>query len=399
VKCLLLFFAALGAFAADSAFLFVSPRDAAGIKAAVKAREPWTAASVRELRRDAERAIKEGPWSVTFERPKNIAADPHDYYSEAPYFWPDPKNPSGPYIRHDGKTYPGRFLGNKSALGAMSEAVFTLGAAAWLFDEPRYASRATTVLRVWFLDPKTRMNPNLEYGQAIPNLNTGRGTGIIDTRPLIRCLEGVRFLEAAGKWDGADRAGLRRWFAGYVNWLNTSKKGLQEREAKNNHGSWWAAQVAAYASYAEDSAALEVAWQRYRTLLATEIRPDGTAPLEEARTKSLGYSAFNVEAHANLCRMAEVRGLDLWHFRAPNGVTLRTAIDFLLPYLANPRAWTKPQIVPFENDRMYWLAFAGEGLRVPEYEKLYKRLEKPGGSWLAWVDLMAGRASTRPGSE
>jgi hypothetical protein len=229
------------------------------------------------------------------------------------------------------------------------------------------------------------MNPNLEHGQAIPRTNTGRGAGIIDSRSLIRCVQGAQFLEAAGKWSGEDREGLRLWFRAYVEWLNNSKIGRSEKDARNNHGSWWAAQVAAYSIYAGDEQGQKIAWDRYRSLVTKEIKPDGSAPLEEARTKSLGYSLFNVEAHANVCRMAQMRGLDLWHVQG-----LETAFHFLVPYLVDPKSWKKPQIAPLENDRAYWLAFAGFGLHKPEWVKTYRRLSRPGGSWLALVDLMIG---------
>src|SRR5262249_31147268 len=145
----------------------VSVNEADPIHSAIIRKESWTLEPVRRLRAEAERRVKEGPWSVTADRPADVQLEPHDYYSEAPYWWPDPANSSGPYVRKDGQTNPTRFTANKNALNAMADAVFTLGAAGYFLDEPRYAQRAARVLRVWFVDPRTRMNPNLDFSQAI----------------------------------------------------------------------------------------------------------------------------------------------------------------------------------------------------------------------------------------
>ena len=125
------------------------------------------------------------------DRPKDPTIDIHDYYSEAPYWWPNPDNPSGPYIRKDGQANPDRFLWNKAALNSMSDAVFTLGTAAFLLDDSRYAQRAARIVQTWFLNPKTHMNPNLEYAQAVPGVNTGRGAGILEGRVFIRAVQGM----------------------------------------------------------------------------------------------------------------------------------------------------------------------------------------------------------------
>ncbi len=114
----------------------VSEDEAEPIHSAIVRNEAWTLDPVRRLRADADRRMKEGPWTVTTDRPKALELDAHDYYSEAPYYWPNPDNPSGPFIRKDGQTNPTRFTANRTALIAMSDAVLSLGAAAFLIDNP-----------------------------------------------------------------------------------------------------------------------------------------------------------------------------------------------------------------------------------------------------------------------
>ena len=283
--------------AADIPRTLVSDDEADPIHSAIIRKEAWTLDPVRRLRADAEKRVKEGPWTVTSERPKDLEMDPHDYYSEAPYWWPNPENPSGPYIRKDGQFNPARFLANKTALNSMADAVFTLGAAAYFLDEPRYAQRAARDIRVWFIDPKTRMNPSLEYSQAIRGVNDGRGAGIIDGRVLIRAIQGMEFLAQTGQWDAKDQLAVHKWFDEYLHWLTHSENGEDEQRSGNNHASWWTAQVAAVASFVENKGEEKIAFDYYRDhIFSRQIRPDGSAPREEARTRSLSYSAFNLEA-------------------------------------------------------------------------------------------------------
>jgi hypothetical protein len=375
--------------ASDRPALLFSRAEAASIRDAVRKGEAWTAGPAGVLRAAARRSMSAGPWSVTPARPQGMKIDVHDYYSEGPYWWPDPKNPGGPYIRHDGRTNPDRFTANKNALTSMTDAAISLGAAAYFLGDEGAARRAVLVLRTWFLDPATRMNPHLEYGQAVRGHNTGRASGIIDTRSLIHAAQGIELLDLAGGLDPAVRDGLRGWFAAYTKWLTTSRNGLGEKKSGNNHASWWVAQVAAYAGFAGDSATQEMAFRWFREgLFPKQIEPDGSAPREEARTKSLGYSTFNLEAYMVLCRIAERAGTNLWDVHTAKGATIGTAVDYLLPALGNPASWKKEQIVDFKTGDMYYLGLAGVGLRRPELVRFYRERERPGGAWQAVVDLL-----------
>ena len=378
--------------AADVPMTLVSEDEAEPIHSAIIRKEAWTQDAVRRLRADADRRMREGSWTVVSERPKGVDLDPHDYYSEAPYWWPDPANPSGPYLRRDGEINPDRFTANRAALNSMCDAVFSLGAAAFCLDDTRYAQRAARVVNTWFINPKTRMNPSLEHAQAVPHVDAGRAAGILDGRVLVRAVQGMEFLAQTGAWDPKDQAAVRRWFEEYLQWLTHSRNGIDERGSGNNHASWWTVQAAAVATFVGDDAAQQMAFNYYRDrILPSQIRADGSAPREEARTRSLSYSAFNLEALAMLCRIAQAHGTDLWTVRARNGAGIGTVIDYLEPYLADPRKWSKEQVAEFQNGGLYFLAFAGMGLKKPEYVALFRKLEHPEGAWLSFVDLMVGR--------
>jgi hypothetical protein len=370
----------------------VADAEAEPIHSAIVRKESWTIEPVRRLRAETERRFKDGPWTVTAERPAGIELDVHEYYSEAPYWWPQSEDPRAPYVRKDGQTNPNRFMANKVALNSMADAVYTLGTAAYLLDDPRYAQRAARIIRTWFLDPKTRMNPTLENAQAIRNVNAGRGAGILDGRVFIRAIQGMEFLAQTGTWDVKEQAALKKWFQEYLHWLMTSASAEAEKHTGNNHSSWWTAQTAAIATYVDDEAALKTVLTFYRDhIFRHQIKPDGTAPREEQRTRSLSYSAFNLEAFTVTCRIAQIRGVDLWSVKSQGGATIATVIDYLQPFLTDPKKWSKDQITDFSNDSIYALAFAGIGMKRPEYIALYRKLERPEGAWLSLVDLLVAR--------
>jgi Alginate lyase len=386
-----LMLAAFGAWAATPPMTIVSDDEADPLRSAITRKEAWTQDSARRLRSDADRRMLQGPWSVTYERPSGILLDPHDYYSEAPYWWPNPDEPTGPFILRDGHLNPERFAANRTALERMCNAVFTLGTAAYLFDDARYAQRAARMLQTWFINPKTRMNPTLEFAGAIPGLSVGRPAGILEGRVLIRAVQGMEFLSHTGNWDPKDQAVVRKWFEEYLHWLTQSKNGIEEQRSGNNQASWWTAQVAAIATFVDDHATAKMAFDYYRTrIFPRQIRPDGSAPREEART-TFWYSVFNLEAFTMVCRIAEVQGVDLWSVRGKNGSDLSTVISYLEPYLSDPRQWTREQASDVETDALYFLAFAGMGLKKPEYIALYQKLEHPDRAWLNLVDLLVGR--------
>ena len=236
--------------------------------------------------RAANRYLKDAPVTVTAAKSPRSAGGVHDFFSEGDYWWPDPANPSGPYIQRDGMTNPDNFVAHREALMGLSVRVPALAAAWHLTKEKRYAAKAADHLRAWFVDEKTRMNPNLQFAQAIHGRTTGRGTGVIDTIHLVEVAQAIPFVERAGTISDSDSAAVKRWFRDYTRWMTTSKNGLEERDTKNNHATCWGMQVAAFARLTGDREQMENVRNRYRTVyIPDQEAEDGSFPLELARTK------------------------------------------------------------------------------------------------------------------
>jgi hypothetical protein len=311
--------------------------------------DPSLAPALAALKTRAEDALEAGPFSVMDKERVPPSGDKHDYISFGPYWWPDPARPDGlPYIRRDGETNPeSRTDSDRPRLGSFMDAVETLAVAYYFTDDEKYAEHAARLLRIWFLDPATRMNPNLNHGQAIPGRVDGRGIGIIDTRGLSTLVDALTLVSRSPHWSAADREGMRSWFRDYLEWLQTSEHGVDERDEHNNHGTWYDAQVVALALFVgEDSIARRVLEEHTKARIDAHIRADGSQPHELARTRSLSYSVMNLEGFLRLAEMGRHVGVDLWRYSAPGGGTLRAAIDYLAPYTDPQNRWDGQQITP-----------------------------------------------------
>ncbi|MFL5562077.1 MAG: alginate lyase family protein [Gemmatimonadaceae bacterium] len=316
-------------------------------KARLAAKDTLLAPAFAKLIRDANKALVAPIVAVT---DKHTMLPPsgnkHDYYSLSPYWWPDPSKADGlPYIRRDGVTNPEskRDL-DQPRVAEMGGNVQALALAWYFTGDERYATRAAKQLRAWFLDSATAMTPHLRFAQLVRGNPEERGSGIIDTRWFIEAADGARLLAGSKSWSAADDAALRKWFTQYVAWLRTSKNGVHEHAARNNHGSWYAAQVASLALFTGDSATARSLAEEGKARIGWQIMPNGDQPLELERTRSLHYSSFNIEALSRLAEVGRKVGVDLWHYQAPEGGSLRIAIDHLAQFAADPKSWTGPQI-------------------------------------------------------
>ncbi|MBO9559740.1 MAG: alginate lyase family protein [Caulobacter sp.] len=278
------------------------------------------------------------------------SGDKHDYISMGPYWWPDPTKPNGePYIRRDGEFNPERSTNAFDVidLDAMSASVEALSLAYWFTDDPRYATKAAQLLRVWFLDPTTRMNPNTKYAQGVPGRTTGRAEGVLDTYRLLRVIEAVGLLAPSKAWSAADQKGLERWFADYTTWMRTDPNGREEQAAANNHGIWFDYQLAGFSLFArEDAVARQVVAEAGARRIATQVAPNGSLPLELTRTRALHYSYFALEALVGTAQFGRCMDLDLWRYQTADGRGLRAAFDFLAPYVGQEASFPYPELKP-----------------------------------------------------
>ncbi|HTW93386.1 MAG TPA: alginate lyase family protein [Tepidisphaeraceae bacterium] len=310
------------------------------------AHDPAIVAAVRKIVSSADSMIKDGPFTIVHKLHPLAGVDPHDYVSLAPYYWPNPKTPSGlPYIRKDGQRNPEIHQYDAKPFSDMSKRVWTLALAGYLSGDSRYSNRAVLLIRVWFFDPQTRMNPNLDHAQLVEGTDLGRGTGIIESCRLLPVIDAVELLRLSSAWTPQDDASMIAWFRAYTNWMMTSRNGKAESAATNNHGVWYDDQLMTYLLFLNDPAdARRVAQTAATKRIAAQIRPTGQMPRELGRTNAFSYSVFNLNAFTLLADLAQRVHVDLWHFKTQDGRCIQAAIDWMLPYATGRQKWGYQQI-------------------------------------------------------
>lgn len=303
----------------------------------------------KQIMTEAAWAMQQQPVTVTASSSPRSAGGKHDFFSEADYFWPDPKNPDGPYINRDGLSNPNNFVEHRKAMIRFSKIIGSLASAYKITGDVKYVNQAVIHLKAWFLDPETLMNPSLWFAQAVKGQFTGRNYGIIDTIHLMEVAQGIIVMEKA--MDAETTVGVKKWFSDYTQWLMTSKPGIQERDVKNNHATCWAMQVASFAKLCKNEVVLDSIRIRYKTiLLPRQMGTDGSFPLELERTKPYGYSIFNLDAMTMLCQILSTSQDNLWDFETPDGKSIKKGIIYLSPFVADKSKWTlKPDVMYWDN--------------------------------------------------
>jgi hypothetical protein len=343
-------------------------------EALAAAKAGGAAAARRAVLARADAALAGPGYSVISKTRTPPSGDKHDYMSMAPYWWPDPAAPGGePYIRRDGEVNPERdgTAFDVTAMDRMSAAVEALALAHYLTDDPRYAARAAELVRTWFLDRATRMNPNTEFAQGVPGRTPGRQEGVLDTYRLIRVVEGVGLIQPSGALSPQELAGLKAWFSSYVDWMGSSPNGRGEAAARNNHALWYDLQRAHFALFAgRPDVAREIAVKFGPTRIAAQVAPDGSLPEELTRTRALHYTVFALQPATGVADLGACVGADVWGYAAPDGRSLRRAVAFVAPYVGREREFPYPELKPGPSDEMLeTLTRAARAYRDPALAK------------------------------
>jgi hypothetical protein len=318
---------------------------------------------VKKFIRDGNKYLDMDPVSVMQKEVTPPGGSKHDYTSLSKYWWPDPKSKDGlPYIRKDGLINPEtKNISDDENLGNMIKAVESLSLAYYITNETKYADKTAQLLKVWFLDEDTKMNPNMNFAQFVPGKSDGRGSGIIDTHGFPIIIDALGLLESSKSWTKDDEVKIKLWFSQYLDWLINSKNGKDEAKAKNNHGSWYDVQVVSIAFFLDKKDIAKKYLEDVKTKrISVQIQPDGKQPFELERTTSWQYSVFNLEALIKLGILGEKVGMDLWNYSSPEGGSIRNALDFVLPYSLDVKGWKFPQIKELKTSSLYPILIAAK---------------------------------------
>ena len=324
-----------------------------GVKAAVAVKQEPYFSAFTSLQAAADKALAKPLVSVVQKTQTPPSGHKHDYLSLAPYWWPDPNKVDGlPWIRKDGQVNPLTRGNNvdEPAKDSMFGNVKILATAFYFTENPKYADRAEQILKTWFLEKETKMNPNLNFGQGVPGVSTGRGFGLIEFAATAELIPSLELLQKNNGISPETYAGIQNWYKEFVEWMETSKIGREEKNTKNNHGTWYDVQrVITYLFIGNTPKALEVLESVKSQRIDTQIAADGSQPEELARTKSLSYSTMNLKAFTYLAFYAKKLNVDLFTYKNSKGGSISKAYDFLKPYVNGAKSWEYQQLGGVES--------------------------------------------------
>jgi hypothetical protein len=331
-------------------------------KARVDRKEPAIMPAYEQLIKDADKALLFAPVSVMEKAKLPPSGDKHDYMSLAPYFWPDPSKPDGlPYIRKDGEVNPEvNEYKDKEYMPKLCEFIHTLALAYYFSGNPIYGEHAAKLIRVWFLDPATKMNPNLNFGQAAKGYNTGRAAGLIETRHFIKVVDAVGLLQGSNSWKTADQQAMKKWFSDFLHWMQTNPIGLDEMAATNNHGAWYDAQRLSMALFLDSMELAKRIVLNAQQRIDKQMDEQGKFPRELERTMGLHYTVFVMIPFFSIAQMAEKTGIDCWSYVSPSGKSLKKGFDELLPYISKEKKWEGQQIKNYDYEEGFPLLVEGK---------------------------------------
>jgi hypothetical protein len=359
--------------------VFEDAKTLAKVKSAIKRGDKKYVAALKQLVYDADTSLLIRPVSVMEKAQMPASGNKHDYMSLARYYWPDTTKPNGlPYAERDGIVNPEIYtITDYNNYNRMIAAVHTLGLAYYFTCNEKYAEHAALMLKTWFLDPETRMNPNLNFCQAIKGINDGRPTGLIETREIALAGDAAKLLTGSKAWTTKDDMGLKKWFSEYLNWLLESPNGKGETKAPNNHGVWFDVQITSVALFAgREDIAKSILEEAKEKRIVKEIEPDGSMPLELARAISKHYTRFTLEGFFRLASIGERVKVDLWHFDK-DGHSIQKAFEYPMPYILGQKEWKYKQIYQYDWKAFYPLylqAIVVYNSKSEEYSKFLELL-------------------------
>jgi hypothetical protein len=308
---------------------------------------------LKQLLARADSYLLEEANSVMDKKQIPPSGDKHDFLSLAPFHWPDDTKPNGiPYIYRDGQLNPeASQVPDRENLGKMIGRVKILSVAYYYTGDTDYANKTSELLRTWFINNDTRMNPSLQYSEVITGKNNGTRSGIIAANYFPMVLDAIRLIEDSSAWSNDDQQAIEIWFNDYLEWLLHSNFGNKESRQLNNHGTWFDVQASSIAMFLNRTEITRnILENNMNKLISEKIRPDGTQPFELERRTSLNYHIFNLLGFFNLAIVGSNIGIDLWNYVTPEGSGLKKALDYLLPFASGNETWHYTQIKPIDKD-------------------------------------------------
>jgi hypothetical protein len=315
-----------------------------------KEKHPQVIFIVNQLLNAAEQDLYKGPFSVTYKKGLAPSGDTHDYVSLRRYFWPNLDSKDGyPWAEKDGETNPLIHQYDRTLLGDLAQTVKNLSLSFFMTEQAQFGQRAAELIKIWFINKDTFMNPHLKYASFVPGQDVYDGNGIINSVLFIRIIESIGLLWDSPYLSKSEKEQLQKWFLDFREWLLNSPNGKLEQQADNNHGLWFDAQILSFSFFCDQQDFIKTYLSKFTVpRMAQQIKQNGQMPREIERTLGLHYMEYALNALIDIASYAANSGFNLWNYSADNGAGIKKVVEFCLPFFINPETWPFQQINTFQ---------------------------------------------------
>lgn len=297
-----------------------------------------TSQAYRQIISLAKLRLKNGAVAVT-NKQTSISGNWHEYESLSIYWWPNPKNPDGPYIAKDGELNPEYKQYDYPRLLQLVENLRDCSKAFYLTGDLTYYGFFCHQLDTWFIDEATRMQPDFNYCQFIPGRNGNRGNpqGMIDAYNFNEVLESIRLVHSQLSIGRKRMKALKAWFIDFAKWMQISEYGQTASHFNNNQGVAYDITLYNICLFTgKKSVRRQVLDNFFEKRIQAQIDEEGKMVEELKRTRAYNYSIFNLTHYIDFCILVKSDGK-----RLPEGILTKTeqSISYLGRFTDQPAAF------------------------------------------------------------
>lgn len=287
-----------------------------------------------ELINEADKVMsKKEAYSVTFKTQTPPSGSKNDYYSLARYYWPNKnKRSNSSYVYRDGVVNPEiNSIPDHDMLANISSDVYTLGLAYYFSGEEKYVTKINSLIKVFFVDARTKMNPNLKFAQLIKGSNKNSNV-TIGAVSFVNLIDGLQLVSNSKSVDSQSFRSVRGWFGQFANWIVNQKSLDKERYANNNTGIYYTVQVTTYSMFSGNQEYAKTFFSaQSKRIIKEQIDSEGKLVNELKRAKPWDYVSYTVSALSDLHSLSNrlsipVQGID-------------KVFDWLKPYANGKVQW------------------------------------------------------------
>lgn len=271
----------------------------------------------------------------------------NNFASLAPFYHPDPASDTGfPYIRIDGNRNPiAAQTSDNKHVNRLYAIVYPCAVLYYFTKSEDYAIQAIQAIEKFFINPDTKMNPNITYsgmviGNSLEDLRI-RGA-IIDTNYLSIMPDLIELLKPSPHWTNDINSAMVLWFDTFSDWFKTNPRGILQGGYNHNIKTSYMKQLCAYLTFCgKTEEAKTYLESNLKNLMVAQIDSDGKQVLEMSRVKNRHYSNFNLTLLVNLATIANSLGINVWNYEDSEGRgSIKKAMKYLAYYYLHPTEWT-----------------------------------------------------------